>query len=504
MKSLLKDTMVYGISTVLGKFLNWMLTFLYARVLLIPQFGSMSNIYAWTAILMIVLTYGMETGFFRFVNKSEEPRKVYSTALWSLGITSFLFLLLIWMLLPKISVFLQIGDHSEYVFVMAIVVALDAFMSIPLAYLRYACRPWRFFFVRMTFIGITVLSTFVLFVVVPYIFPTTVCEGSFLHIDNRLSLVFYINLGANIVQLLMLMPEIRKAGLHFDKSILKKMLSYSLPILLLGLAGSFNNQADKILFPKMFQDISHGNYLLGIYSACYKLALVMVLFTQAFRYAYDPFIFAQTKNDPDSSKKGYSISMKYYIISTLLIFMGIMTSMDFLKYFVPSSYYDGLVVVPYVMAGQMMFGIYFNLAVWYKVTDRTVWGAVLSLVGCSITSLIIYLFAFRYGFMACALASVVSNAVIMVLSYVLGQHYYKIDYQLPLIAKYVVLTFVAYMLQFFSDRYIGGVVSIVFKWLILLLYICVILFMEIKYDGSMKILLSKISFFNRKCLKKRI
>lgn len=496
MKSLFKDTMVYGISTVFGKFLNWMLTFLYARILLIPQFGVMSNIYAWTALFMIVLTYGMETGFFRFVNKSDEPKKVYSTALWSLGITSVLFVFLLWAFLPQIGSFIDIGSHSEYIIIMGIVVALDAFMSIPLAYLRYACRPWRFFFVRMSFIGITVLSTFLLFVVVPYFFPNTISEGAFLSIENRLTWLFVINLGANIIQLLMLMPEIKKAGVCFDKSILKKMVSYSWPILLLGLAGSFNNQADKILFPKMFDNISEGNYHLGIYSACYKLALVMVLFTQAFRYAYDPFIFAQTKNDPKSSKKGYSLSMKYYVISTLFIFMCVMTSMDILKHFVPHTYYGGLVVVPYVMAGQLMFGVYFNLAVWYKVTDRTYWGAILSIIGCSITSIIIYFFAVSYGFMACAIASVVSNAVIMIVSYALGQYYYKIDYQLSLLVKYVGITIIAYILQVLSDNYILGVGSIIVKWFILLLYICALLYMEIKYNGNNKIL-SKLSFLNK-------
>lgn len=496
MRSLLKDTMVYGISTTVGKFLNWLLTFLYARVLLISQFGEMSNLYAWTAIFMIILTYGMETGFFRFANKRNDPMRVYSTTLWTIGTTSILFFILLCVFLPQISEFLELSDHKEYVLAMGGVVALDAFMSIPLAYLRYASKAWKFFYIRMSFIGITILSTVVIFVVLPWLSPSLSINGAPLSIENRLKWVFLINLGSNVIQLILLMPYVLQAGRTFDIKILKDMLAYSWPMLLLGLAGSFNNQADKILFPRMFDNIQEGNYQLGIYSACYKLALVMVLFTQAFRYAYDPFVYSQTKNGDHNGKDKYSLAMRYYVISTLLIFLFVMTSMDFLKYFVPESYYGGLSVVPYIMVGQLMFGVYSNLSVWYKVTDRTVYGALFSIIGCTITSAVIYFFAVRWGSMACAWASVISNAIIMSLSYIIGQRFYKINYNLNILAKYVVLTAVAVALQYCFAQYFPTYLSIMLKWMILVLYVMAIVKLELK-KGSISAVCSKVPFFRK-------
>lgn len=445
--SLIKDTAVYGLSSMFGRFLNWLLTFVYVRVLFTEEFGQMTNLYAWTAILMILLTYGMETAFFRFANKHEQPADVYTTTLWSLGISSLLFVLLGWMFLDPLAASLHVAEHKDLLSCLIIIVASDAFMAIPLGYLRYEQRPWWFMTVRMSFVFSTILLTLFAFYGVPALSEYVPLLSELQPRAHALQYIFGINLVSNGLQFILLLPTLRKATGHFDASLLREMLRYALPMLLLGLAGNFNNQADKILFPLLFDDPHYANGQLGIYGACYKLAVVMVLFTQAFRYAYDPFIFAEKKKGEEAARRAYSSSMTYYVLFTLFIFLAVMSYIDGLKLLIAPAYYPGLTVVPWIMAGQLMFGVYFNLSLWYKVTDRTHWGAILSIVGCALTVLLIVLLAPRYGFMACAWASVVANGGVMLISYILGQHYYPVSYDLRRLALYTLLTIILYGMQ---------------------------------------------------------
>ena len=430
-----------------GRFLNWLLTFVYVRILLPEEFGQMTNLYAWTAILMILLTYGMETAFFRFANKHEQPADVYTTTLWSLGISSLLFVLLGWMFLDPLAASLHVAEHKDLLSCLLIIVASDAFMAIPLGYLRYEQRPWWFMTVRMSFVFSTIILTLFAFYGVPALSEYVPLLSELQPRAHALQYIFGINLVSNGLQFLLLLPTLRKATGHFDASLLREMLRYALPMLLLGLAGNFNNQADKILFPLLFDDPHYANGQLGIYGACYKLAVVMVLFTQAFRYAYDPFIFAEKKKGEEAARHAYSSSMTYYVLFTLFIFLAVMSYIDGLKLLIVPAYYPGLTVVPWIMAGQLMFGVYFNLSLWYKVTDRTHWGAILSIVGCALTVLLIVLLAPRYGFMACAWASVVANGGVMLISYILGQHYYPVSYDLRRLALYTLLTIILYGMQ---------------------------------------------------------
>jgi polysaccharide biosynthesis-related protein len=430
-----------------GRFLNWLLTFVYVRVLLTEEFGQMTNLYAWTAILMILLTYGMETAFFRFANKHEQPADVYTTTLWSLGISSLLFVLLGWMFLDPLAASLHVAEHKDLLSCLLIIVSSDAFMAIPLGYLRYEQRPWWFMTVRMSFVFSTIILTLFAFYGVPALSEYVPLLSELQPRAHALQYIFGINLVSNGLQFLLLLPTLRKATGHFDASLLGAMLRYALPMLLLGLAGNFNNQADKILFPLLFDDPHYANGQLGIYGACYKLAVVMVLFTQAFRYAYDPFIFAEKKKGEEAARRAYSSSMTYYVLFTLFIFLAVMSYIDVLKLLIAPAYYPGLTVVPWIMAGQLMFGVYFNLSLWYKVTDRTHWGAILSIVGCALTVLLIVLLAPRYGFMACAWASVVANGGVMLISYILGQHYYPVSYDLRRLALYTLLTIILYGMQ---------------------------------------------------------
>ncbi len=442
MKRLAGETAIYGISSIVGRFLNWMLVPVYTRVLTAESdYGIVTNLYAWTALLMVILTYGMETGFFRFINRKDtkEPMRVYATTLFSVASTSVLFMVALFCALMPVSRALGYAGHPEFVGMMAGIVAVDAFCCIPFAYLRYQRKALRFAFLKLLNIFLNIALVIFFLIVCPWLMEHMPKAVRWFYIaDYQVGYIFIANVATTSVTLLLLIPDIQP-GLRTraSLSLLRQMLRYSFPILILGIAGIFNQTADKILFPFLFEDKDAANAQLGIYGACFKIAVVLVMFTQAFRYAYEPFIFA--KNKDDGSRKAYSEAMKYFIIFALFIFLGVMYYIDILKHFVPATYYEGLRVVPVVMLGELFFGIYFNLSFWYKLIDRTEWGAYFSIVGCVATVLIVVLFAPAYGYMACAWASFASNLVMMLLSYFVGQRKFPIGYDLRSAATYSLL-----------------------------------------------------------------
>lgn len=473
--SLIKETAIYGLSSMVGRFLNWLLTFVYVRVLIPEEFGRMSNLYAWSALLLIILTYGMETAFFRFTSKHPSPRLVYGTALGSLGITSVIFVSLGCLFLDSISKQLQIEDQPGLVLALMVIIAIDAFASIPLGYLRYRQRPWRFMAVRLGFVVITIGLTLGVFYLIPWLSTFWPIISQWYNASNALYYIFGINLVGNIMMLGMLMPTLREAEWKISWPLLKEMLGYAWPILLLGLVGSFSNQADKILFPLLISDKAEGMRQLGIYSASYKLAVVMVLFTQAFRYAYDPFVFARSKEGGMRAKKAYADAMRYYVLFTLTILLGVISLLDLVKLLILPEYYEGLPAVLPLLVGQLMFGIYFNLSIWYKLTDRTWWGAVLSIIGCLLTITTIIWGAEHYGFMICAWAQVIANGLLMVVSYLLGQRYYPIRYPVARLLGYglvaALLIGIQYLVRDWLDEdlwriILGGICTSIFVMLV--------------------------------------
>ncbi|MDH6303532.1 O-antigen/teichoic acid export membrane protein [Parabacteroides sp. PF5-5] len=474
MKRLAKDTAVYGLSSIIGRFLNWLLVPMYTRVLSGPgEFGIYTNLYAWVALLLVLLTYGMETGFFRFINKKEEtePLRVYGTTLFSLGTTSLLFILLSFLLLTPSSRLLGYEDHPEYLAMMLGIVAVDAFCSIPFAYLRYQGRAYRFAGIKLLSIFLNIILNIFFLIVCPWLYKQAPQVIDWFYVPNYgVGYVFVANVATTLVTFLILLPDMLPGFRHKpDFPLLKQILYYSFPILILGIAGVFNQTADKIIFPFLFEDKEYANEQLGIYGACFKIAVVMVMFIQAFRYAYEPFIFARHKSGEDNTR-AYSEAMKYFIIFALLIFLGVMFYIDILKLFVAPDYYPGLKVVPIVMLGELFFGIYFNLSLWYKLSDQTQWGAYFSLAGCVATVLIIILFAPVYGFMACAWASFVCNLCMMLLSYFVGQKKFPIPYDLRSAFIYFALAtvlFIAGMLPSIENE----ILRLAYRTALLLLFI---------------------------------
>jgi O-antigen/teichoic acid export membrane protein len=448
MKKLAKETAVYGLSSMIGRFLNWLLVPLYTRVLAgTEEFGIYTNLYAWVALLLIILTYGMETGFFRFINKegTKEPMRVYATTLFSIGTSSILFLLLASCFLHPLSHLLNYADHPEYLAMMLGVVAIDAFCCIPFAYLRQKGRPFRFMGIKLLGIFLNIILNIFFLVVCPDLHQQgSELIGWFYLPGYGVGYVFVANVITSVVTLLFLIPDMLPAlGYKPDFNLLKQMLRYSFPILILGIAGILNQTADKILFLFLFADKTYAQAQLGIYGACFKIAVVMVMFIQAFRYAYEPFVFARNKSGANQ-EKAYSDAMKYFIIFALFIFLGVTFYLDLIKYFVAPTYYPGLSVVPIVMLGELFFGIYFNLSIWYKLSDQTKWGAYFSIAGCLVTVAIILGFTRDYGYMACAWASFVCNLLMMLLSYFIGQKKFPISYDLRSAFIYFVSAIILY------------------------------------------------------------
>lgn len=454
MKRLAGETAIYGLSSIIGKFLNWMLVPLYTRVLATESdFGIVTNLYAWTALLMVILTYGMETGFFRFMNKKEitVPMRVYATTLFSLAFSSVMFMVLVFSALKPISSLIDYGSHPEYIGMMAGIVAVDAFCCIPFAFLRYQGKAVRFASIKLLNIFLNIILVVFFLVVSPWLYEHVPGLISWFYVPGyQVGYIFIANVITTAVTFLLLIPDMIP-GLREKASfvLLKQMLKYSFPILILGLAGIFNQTADKIVFPFLFDDKEYATTQLGIYGACFKVAVVMVMFIQAFRYAYEPFIFA--KNKSEDNTRAYSEAMKYFIIFSLLIFLGVMFYLDIIKYFVAAEYYPGLRVVPIVMMGEFFFGIYFNLSFWYKLIDQTQWGAYFSTIGCVVTILIIVLLAPVYGYMACAWASFASNLLMMILSYIIGQKKFPIQYDIKSALFYGVLAVLFYFAGILPD-----------------------------------------------------
>lgn len=480
LKSLAKDTAIYGMSSILGRFLNYLLVPLYTSNISAASggYGIITNLYAYTALLLVILTYGMETTFFRYANKTnEDPQKVYSSTLIMVGFTSLLFIVLVSIFLQPISGVMGYSDHSSYVWVMAATVSIDAFQCIPFAYLRYKKRPIKFAALKLLFIAFNIALNLLYFVVLPDLYRSY--PDIIQHIYNPetgVGYAFYINLVCTASITFFFYKELTGFKYTFDKELAKRMLSYSWPILILGIAGILNQTADFILFPYLYKG-SQAHQQLGIYGAASKIAMIMAMITQAFRYAYEPFVFGKG-NDKDN-RETYAVAMKYFIIFTLLAFLVVMGYINILRHIIGRDYWEGLKVVPIVMAGTIMMGVYFNLSFWYKLIDKTIWGAYFSGIGCFVLILINIIFVPQYGYMACAWAGLIGYATAMTLSYFVGQKKYPINYPLKSIGIYVLIAVFFFIAITYSNQYLPKIYALAVNTLIIFAFVAHIIYHDL-------------------------
>lgn len=449
LKTLAKDTAIYGLSSIVGRFLNYLLVPLHVAKLSVESggYGVVTNIYSMVALILVLLICGMETGFFRYANKDDvNPQTVYSSILIFVGSTSSIFLALCLIFLSPVSGWLGYSNTPEFIAIMAIVVALDAFLSIPYAYLRYQKRPIRFASIKLSYILLSIVLNIFFLSVCPWLnvhYPSMV--SWFYNPDYGVGYIFIANLICVLFQLFLLIPQLRGFSYTFDRALMKRIFKYTFPLLILGVVGILNQTVDKIVFPFLFDDKNEASVQLGIYGAATKIAMIMAMFTQAFRYAYEPFVFGKSREG--DNRPMYAASMKFFIIFALLAFLAVMFYIDILRYIITPGYWPGLKVVPIVMVAEIFMGIYFNLSFWYKLIDETRWGAYFSIVGCVLIVSLNVLFIPIYGYMACAWAGLAGYVVITVLSYVMGQKKYPINYDLKGIALYTLLAAVLYVIS---------------------------------------------------------
>ena len=473
LKGLFKDTAIYGLSSIIGRFLNYLLVPLYTHYMPTESgdYGISTNIYAYTALILVLLTFGMETTLFRFANEpipGPSPREgnwpdtVFSTGFALIASLTAVFLACLFGFITPIAGYLGYAEHHNYLLMMGVVVAMDALQALPFSYLRFQKRPIRFATLKLLFIFFNIALNVIYFVA--------------LH-KTSVFYVFVINLACTSLISLLFIPEMFKIQWRFDGKLLKKMLSYSWPILILGVAGILNQVADKIMFPLVYPDKADANVQLGIYGGCVKIAMIMAMITQAFRYAYEPIVFAKAK-DKDSTEY-YAVAMKYFLIFTLLAFLCVMGYIDILQLILGKGYREGMAVVPIVMVAEIMMGVYFNLSFWYKLIDKTIYGAWFSLAGCAVLFLVNYLFIPQYSYMACAWGGVAGYGTAMVLSYIVGQMKNPIPYPMKSIMAYVLMTAAFYaVMHFTSDWHIA--LRLILNTLLIILFLAHVYWHEIR------------------------
>ena len=462
MKSLAKDTAIYGLSSIVGRFLNYLLVPLYTHYM--PKasgdYGVSTNIYAYTALILVLLTFGMETTLFRYANDERyQSDTVFSTAFATVGSLTAVFLLLVFGFISPISNALGYAEHPDYLLMMAVVVALDAIQALPFSYLRYQKRPIRFASLKLLYILISIALNVICFVLLG---------------KTSVFYVFFINLLCTAFITFFFIPDMFRIKWRFDGKLLGDMFSYSWPILILGIAGILNQVADKILFPLVYPDKADANVQLGVYGSCVKIAMIMAMITQAFRYAYEPIVFAKSK-DADKTEY-YASAMKYFLIFTLLAFLCVVGWMPLLQYIIGEEYREGLGVVPIVMVAEIMMGVYFNLSFWYKLIDKTIYGAWFSLAGCLVLFAVNIIFIPQYGYWACAWGGVAGYGTAMVLSYIIGQRKNPIPYPMKDIAVYVCITvFLTVLMYLHEERFHLGLASLAFNTMCIVLFVVFII-----------------------------
>ena len=456
-KALAKDTAIYGLSSIVGRFLNYLLVPLYTHYM--PKdsgdYGVSTNMYAYTALILVLLTFGMETTLFRFANDERfKPDTVFSTAMVGVVALTGLFVMLIFSFITPISEALGYAENPDYIMMMTVVVALDALQALPFCYLRFQKRAIRFASLKMLFILLNIGLNVFYFM---YLGKTSVFY------------VFFINLLCTAFISIFFIPDLLRVEFFFNRWLFRKMFSYSWPILVLGIAGILNQVADKIIFPLVYPDEAQANVQLGIYGSCVKIAMIMAMITQAFRYAYEPIVFAKSK---DSDKTEYYASaMKYFIIFTLLAFPVVMGWMPVLKYIIGADYREGLGVVPIVMMAEIFMGVYFNLSFWYKLIDKTIYGAWFSLAGCIVLFAVNFIFIPRIGYWACAWGGFAGYFTAMTLSYFVGQKKNPIPYPIKDITTYFIAAMAAYAMMRYGQLHFSSWVSFVWNNVMILTFI---------------------------------
>ena len=455
LRQLAGQTLIYGMGTIVPRVLNYLLlTPFYTRVFITGEYGVITELYAYVAFLMVLLTYGMETAFFRYAESEADKEKVYRTSLTSLFFTTLLFLVVVILFAQPIANLINYSSHKEYILYFALIVAIDAFTAIPFARLRQQQQAARFTMIRIVNVLVNIgLNVFFLYVcprillhhpesIIQFIFSPKIGVGY----------AFISNLIASATTLLLLLPELLRFRIRLDPSLLRSLLAYALPLLVVGLAGMVNEVSDKILLkflvvppPGIPDPEAYAMGQVGIYGANFKLAGLMTLFIQMFRFAAEPFFFAQAKQE--NPQKIYADVMKYFVIFCLLIFLAVTLYMNLFQYLIGKDFREGLHIVPIVLIANLLLGVFYNQSIWYKLTNLTRYGAYIALMGAAITVIVNVALVPRMGYVGSALGHLACYSGMVAVSYFIGQKHYPVPYDIRTMAFYFITAMVLFGLS---------------------------------------------------------
>ena len=443
---------MYGLSSIIGRMLNYLLVPLYTRVFVTGEYGVVTELYAYVSFFNIVFTYGLETAFFRYAEKEKGNQNIYSTSLISIIISSVVLAAPLILFSSSIASWLNHHDGSDkmlpqYISCFAAVLALDAISAIPFARLRQEHKAFRFAFIKLMWIAVNIGLNIFFLLICPKL-----QNGIFHDFINKvydpqigIGYVFISNLIASAIVLVLLLPELVKVAYTFDKKLWTEMMIYGLPLMVAGFAGMINETFDRIMLPHLVPDKSTALSQLGIYGACYKLSILMSLFVQTFRYAAEPFFFSQAMSD--KAQQTYARVMHYFVLFCAFIFLSIMLYIDIVKVFIGKEYREGLGVVPILLMANLCLGVFYNLSIWYKLTHQTRWGAWFSIIGAVITLVLNIILIPIMGYMGAAWTTLICYAAMMIISYVVGQKNYPVPYNISSFFYFIVTALVFYFIS---------------------------------------------------------
>ncbi len=473
-KKLAGQTVIYGGTSIISRLINYLMVPVHTYIFGTGEYGVVGELYAYVSLLIVLLTYGMETAFFRFNSTvpDDEKNKVYGTSLVSLLVTSMIFIVAILYYNQDVASLLSHDNHPEYITWFALVIAFDAISTMPFARLRAQNRPQKFAFVKFANIFVNVFVTLFFLILCPWLLKMNVMPDVVNAIYNKeigIGYIFLANLAASAVTLLLLFSEIHPSRLSFNWKLWKQMISYAFPLLIFGLAGIVNETMDRILLKELSPaDIAQSQ--VGIYSACYKISILMTIFIQAFKYAAEPFFFAKAKDS--DAKRNYSLVMTYFVLTCSFIFLGVMLYIDVVQHFIGKDFREGIAVVPILLMANLFLGIFYNLSIWYKLTGQTRFGAYISIIGAIITLALNYFLIPVMGYMGSAWATFICYGSMMVISFIIGQKYYHVDYQVGKIFGILALSIGLFVVSLFNP-FDSTVLKMSFNTLLLLIFVAV-------------------------------
>lgn len=462
LKKLLGETIIYGIGAILPRVITFLLNPFYIHFISAESFAVFTNLYAWIAYINIILTFGFETSFFRFSADENEREKTFNTSFWFVFGVAATFLLMVVVFNNPIAILMQYGNHPEFILWLAIIAFLDAICMIPFAWLRFHNKPIVYSAIRVSSILVQTLVVVALFLFIPK--DTSLKLG----LKDQVAYPFISNLLGSLAALLMLLPVISKVKFQFSKSLFIKMLKYSWPIMIAGFAFQINENWDKLV-----QIYTIPQAEAGAYGGCYKLAVLMTLFVTAYRMGIEPFFFKQMNNE--NAKLTYAKVTEYFTLFASVAALGIIANLEWLKrlFITDSSFWIAIDIVPIIVIANLFFGIYYNLSTWYKVTDKTYYGLIISWLGAAITIGLHFLFLKTYGFMVSAWVTFVAYFIMMLLSYFLGQKHYPIPYKVKKLSIFLILLMA---FSYLSVKVLNS--NIIWSNVLLVLYLMLIVYSE--------------------------